>query len=131
MPRKPDHLTIQKVHECERQFLDAFKAMVESGYVLSQTDFLELLELLKVKTQIASLHQLEKTTAFFVVAAKLLGFSASDVIAKVADGWITNPREPEWAKVSDVDKSDLDVKQEWSSFMQELAPTQTIDSILK
>lgn len=105
--------------------------MVESGYVLSQTDFLELLEILKVKSQIASLHQLEKITAFFVSAAKLLGFNTSDVIANVADAWITNPKEPEWTKVSDVDKSDLDVKQEWSSLMEEQPHAQTIDSILK
>ena len=65
--------------------------MVESGYVLSQTYFLELLDILKVKSQIASLHQLEKTTAFFVTAAKLLGFNTSNVTATVAEGWITNP----------------------------------------
>ena len=66
-----------------------------------------------------------------MTAAKLLGFDTSDVIANVAEGWITNPKEPEWAKVSDVDKSDSDVKQEWSSFVEEQAHTRTIDSILK
>lgn len=44
-----DNESFQKVHECERQFLDAFKIMIESGYALTEQDFFELLELLQVR----------------------------------------------------------------------------------
>jgi hypothetical protein len=40
--------SIQKVHEVEKEFLDAFRTMIESGYALTEADFFELLEVLKV-----------------------------------------------------------------------------------
>ena len=35
--------------EVEREFLDAFAVIIESGYYLDQADFLELLKILKVE----------------------------------------------------------------------------------
>lgn len=46
----------QKVHESERQFLDAFKTMIESGYALTEQDFLELLDLIEVREQVKTVH---------------------------------------------------------------------------
>jgi hypothetical protein len=54
--------------------MDAFKIIIESGYALSQNDFLELLDILQVQSKIISLHQLESITAFFMSAARMLNF---------------------------------------------------------
>lgn len=83
--------SIQKVHEVEREFLDAFRTMIESGYALTEADFFELLEVLKVQSCIRTIHQLEKTTAFFIQVAKQLNFSVDAVISKLTSDWIVEP----------------------------------------
>ena len=78
----------QSVHESERLFMDAFKAMIESGYALTEVDFLSLLDVLQVQKKVVSVHQLEKTTAFFVQAATMMHFSAEKVIERLTRNWV-------------------------------------------
>ena len=68
--------------------MDAFKAMIESGYALTEFDFLSLLDVLQVQKKVVSVHQLEKTTAFFVQAATLMHFSAEKVIERLTRNWV-------------------------------------------
>ena len=46
----------QKAHESEREFMDVFRSILVSGYVLDQDGFFELIETLKISHQIASLQ---------------------------------------------------------------------------
>jgi hypothetical protein len=47
---------VQKVHECEREFMDTLKIIVESGYSLTQEDFLSLLDELEIQSRVHSVH---------------------------------------------------------------------------
>ena len=46
----------QKANESEREFMDVFRSILVSGYVLDQDGFFELIETLKISHQIASLQ---------------------------------------------------------------------------
>lgn len=70
--------------------MDVFKAMIESGYALTEDDFLQLLDVLEVQNQVISVHQLEKTTAFFLQAASLMHFSAEKVIERLTKNWVND-----------------------------------------
>lgn len=47
---------VQKAHECEREFMDTLKVIVESGYSLIQEDFLSLLDELEIQSRVHSVH---------------------------------------------------------------------------
>jgi hypothetical protein len=71
--------------------MDAFKAIIESGYILQEQDFYDLLSILNVTSQINSVHELEKTISFFIKAAKLLSFDATKVADYIGKDWLVDP----------------------------------------
>ena len=68
--------------EVEREFLDAFAVIIESGYYLDQADFLELLKILKVEHQTELTGDRIKIYEFFSKTAELLEFDV-DLIKKL------------------------------------------------
>ena len=69
----------QRPLEVEREFLDAFALIVESGYYIEQEDFLELIKLLKVHHQTELTGERIKIFEFFTRAAELLDFDVEMV----------------------------------------------------
>lgn len=79
-------LAFQQVHECEREFMDTLKIIVESGYSLCEKDFFQLLDVLEIENRVQSVFQLEQTTAFFMSAARELKFDEVKVAEKLTQG---------------------------------------------
>lgn len=65
--------------EVEREFLDAFAVIIESGYYLEQADFIELLMILEVQHQTEVTGDRIKIFEFFSKAAEMLNFEV-DVV---------------------------------------------------
>ena len=70
--------------------MDVLSIILSSGYVIDETGFFEIIEILEVQSKIASVHQLEKLTVFFVNAAKFFGFDTTRVTDAVTNNWIKN-----------------------------------------
>ena len=49
-----DKVRVQKALECEREFMDAFKLILHSGYHLNEQEFLELIETLQIPQRMES-----------------------------------------------------------------------------
>ena len=73
--------------EVEREFLDAFSVIIESGYYMEQEDFLELLDMLEVSAQPAHVVEKAKVLDFFALASDLLGYDTEKVRQKLTDPW--------------------------------------------
>lgn len=73
--------------------MDTLKVIVESGYSLTQEDFLSLLDELEIQSRVNSIHQLEQVTAFFMSAARALNFDELQVSHKLTKDWIVQDIE--------------------------------------
>eukprot|EP00347_Sterkiella_histriomuscorum_P006247 403353499 len=73
-----------KPDEKERQFLDAFRIIIESTYTITEQDFTQILEFIGLP-QIIESPQFERTRAFFKHICKILGFR-EEVVDEVLYG---------------------------------------------
>lgn len=62
----------QKPNEKEKQFLDAFRVIIQSGYAIDEEDFQHILEFIEVED---TKHNVNIIAKFLKYSAKLLGFN--------------------------------------------------------
>ena len=73
--------------EVEREFLDAFQVIIQSGYFLEQDDFLELINILDVPSQPTHKVEKAKVLEFFQLAAELCQFDVDLVTRILTEPW--------------------------------------------
>ena len=75
------------MNDVEREFLDAFAVIIESGYYLDQADFLELLQILQVQHQTELTGDRIKIFEFFSKTAELLEFDVELIKKLLSEPW--------------------------------------------
>jgi len=79
----------KRVEETEREFMDAFKVIIQSGYVLEQADFFALLEILQVSASVKpTMQQRVQIVAFFTTVATWLDFNKDLVEDVLTKPWV-------------------------------------------
>ena len=73
--------------EVEREFLDAFSIIIQSGYFLEQDDFLELIKILDVPNQPTHKVERAKVLELFQLAAELCEFDVELVTKILTEPW--------------------------------------------
>ena len=67
------------LHEKERQFLDAYKIVIASGYTIAESDFLQILQFINIAEIMFAEDLFKQVKAFILTAARYLGFSEAAV----------------------------------------------------
>lgn len=74
---KRNNPTRVRIHEKERQFFDAFKLIIESGYTVDEKDFIQILHFINVEEVILNeeYEKIRQVREFLKTTARFLGFS--------------------------------------------------------
>ena len=73
--------------EVEREFLDAMAVIIQSGYYLEQSDFMELIRILNVSGQTTHVNERAMIFEFFNMAAELLEFDVKLLSRVLSEPW--------------------------------------------
>lgn len=64
--------------------MDAFRVIITSGYIMSQDDFFEIVQILSMKKAVSTLNRRNQVVSFFTEVAKILEFDVQKVEETIA-----------------------------------------------
>lgn len=78
---KRNNPTRVRIHEKERQFFDAFKLIIQSGYTVDEKDFIQILHFINVEEVIMNeeYERIRQVREFLKTTARYLGFSEKPI----------------------------------------------------